>query len=89
MTNEELKVKKIWESLNSLGNPTHTVYECDDYVVNITDNVVSVIYRPGPCGSRNYEIDHNKIRKMYHEQGDKITVKDILENIKEQFKVYE
>lgn len=90
METVNLRYRPTGESLRNI-NPRQTIYENDDYVVYINGNSVGVVFKAyrlsEPCGSTDTEVSINqmRIRQLYNNQGNKITLKDILNNIKEQY----
>lgn len=76
-----LRYRPTGESLRNI-NPRQTIYENDDYVVYINGNSVGVVFKV--YTDTEVSINQMRIRQLYNNQGNKITLKDILNNIKEQ-----
>lgn len=84
METENLRWRLTTESLKT--NPIKTVYENDNYVVVINNNYVEIAFK---AYAEEDEIDQMQIRQLYNNQGNKITLKNILDNIETQYKIYD
>ncbi len=86
METENLRYQPTWESFTN-KEPKITIYENDNYVVQINNNSVELVFKA--YMHTDTELDQMQIRQLYNNQGNKITLKNILNNIEEQYKIYE
>lgn len=90
MENENLQYRPTWEDINHIG-PQRLIFENDDIEVRVLGDCVCIGVKAFKkyFGDEDFEIDTTKIRQLYNSQGNKITLNDILNNITQQYKIYE